>query len=101
MLKLQFITAVRLLNKYRQHSILNIIGLAFGLAAAILVFLYASYETSYDKFHPAPEHTYRVAQNWPSLGLNAPVSSSAMNPSLLGCRGRHGYLKSDPHEPRD
>lgn len=87
MLKLQFITAVRLLNKYRQHSILNIIGLAFGLAAAILVFLYASYETSYDKFHPAPEHTYRVAQNWPSLGLNAPVSSSAMNPHFSAVEG--------------
>lgn len=87
MLKLQFITAVRLLNKYRQHSILNIIGLAFGLAAAILVFLYASYETSYDKFHPASEHTYRVAQNWPSLGLNAPVSSSAMNPHFSAVEG--------------
>lgn len=87
MLNIQLISAWRLLNKYKQHNILTILGLSLGLASALLVFLYTAYETSFDRHHPQPQTTYRIAQQWPSLGLDAPVSSSALNSELRNQTG--------------
>ena len=55
--------ALRHLKKYRFFTIINIIGLAIGLAASILLFLYIRYELSYDKFHKDYENIYRVVSH--------------------------------------
>ena len=46
--------AVRALAKSRTYSIINIVGLAIGMAACILILLYVRYEESYDKWLPTP-----------------------------------------------
>jgi putative ABC transport system permease protein len=56
-------SAFRHLKKYRFFTIINITGLAIGLAASILLFLYIRYELSYDKFHKDYENIYRIVSH--------------------------------------
>ncbi|MBR07230.1 MAG: hypothetical protein CMP48_06040 [Rickettsiales bacterium] len=53
----------RNLLKHRLHTILNIAGLAIGLAACLIIVSYVHYELSYDKHHPNSENIYRIALN--------------------------------------
>ena len=55
--------AVRALAKSRTYSIINIAGLAIGMAACILILLYIRYEQSYDRWIPGVEDTYQL-QSW-------------------------------------
>jgi len=53
------------LARHRFHSILNILGLAVGLACSLLIFLYVKHERSYDRFHAGAEDIYRVVMHQP------------------------------------
>src|SRR4051794_11455285 len=55
--------AVRALAKSKTYSIINIAGLAIGMAACIMILLYINYERSYDKWLPDVENTYQL-QTW-------------------------------------
>ncbi|QZO12912.1 ABC transporter permease [Pseudoalteromonas piscicida] len=63
------ITALRAFKQQKQHFILNVLGLSVGLAAAILVALFAKNELSYDNQQPHAERVYRIAQDYSQLGL--------------------------------
>lgn len=54
--------AFRSLKKSKSYSLINILGLALGLAACLLVFSYAKFESSYDLDHPDVDRLYRVNQ---------------------------------------
>jgi putative ABC transport system permease protein len=51
--------AVRALAKNKTYSIINIAGLAIGMAACIMILLYIRYEQSYDTWIPDVENTYQ------------------------------------------
>ena len=51
MLKNYIIIAFRNILKNKTVSIINILGLAVGIAVCLLIFQYALFEFSYDKFH--------------------------------------------------
>jgi putative ABC transport system permease protein len=55
--------AVRALAKSKTYSIINISGLAIGMAACIMILLYIRYEQSYDTWLPDAENTYQL-QVW-------------------------------------
>jgi putative ABC transport system permease protein len=55
--------AVRALAKSRTYSIINIAGLAIGMAACVMILLYIRYEKSYDSWVPDVENTYQL-QVW-------------------------------------
>jgi putative ABC transport system permease protein len=55
--------AVRALAKSKTYSIINIAGLAIGMAACIMILLYIRYEQSYDKWLPDAANTYQF-QAW-------------------------------------
>ncbi|HEY8433330.1 MAG TPA: ABC transporter permease [Sphingomicrobium sp.] len=55
--------AVRALAKNRTYSIINILGLAIGMAACIMILLYIHYEQSYDDWIPDVRNTYQL-QAW-------------------------------------
>ena len=55
--------AVRALAKNRTYSIINIAGLAIGMAACVMILLYIRYEQSYDRWLPDVENTYEF-QAW-------------------------------------
>ncbi len=60
MLKNYFKTAFRYLKRHTSNSIINISGLAVGIAACVLLFTVVMYELSYDTFQKNYKHIYRV-----------------------------------------
>ena len=52
--------AIRNLLRHPGYSLINLSGLALGMACAILLAIYISYELSYDRFRPEVARTYRV-----------------------------------------
>lgn len=55
--------AFRNLKRHKAFSFINIIGLAIGMAAGLLIIQYVVFELSYDNFHAKKERVYRVAQD--------------------------------------
>ncbi len=60
MLKNYFKTAFRSLIRNRNYTIINIAGLAVGIAVCMMIFIIIQYQTSFDNFHAKKERTYRV-----------------------------------------
>lgn len=52
--------AFRKLWSHKAFSLINIIGLAIGMTACFLIYLYVSFEVSYDTFHTKADRIYRV-----------------------------------------
>jgi putative ABC transport system permease protein len=52
--------AYRILLKNKVFSIVNIFGLAIGMAACFFIFAYVHFESSYDSFHRQKGDLYRV-----------------------------------------
>lgn len=55
-----FLLSFRNLKKQRGYAIVNMLGLAVGLASAIFILLYVRDELTYDNYHPHAEKTYRI-----------------------------------------
>ncbi len=60
MIKTYFKLAYRNIVKDKAYSIINISGLAIGLASSILILLWVQNELSYDKFHKNASQIYRI-----------------------------------------
>jgi putative ABC transport system permease protein len=60
MLQNYLLIVLRNFQRQKLFSILNMFGLALGLASAILIFLYVSDELQYDIIHPHYQDTYRL-----------------------------------------
>jgi len=58
--------ALRNFKRQKLFSLLNIFGLALGLASAILIFLYVSDELRYDTMQPDYKNTYRIGFTYTS-----------------------------------
>lgn len=56
----------RSLVKQRFYSLINIGGLAIGLASCLLIVMYISHELSYDKFHKDAERIHRIGYYTPA-----------------------------------
>src|SRR3954469_9424750 len=60
MLKNYFKIAFRNLWRHKIFSSINIMGLAVGMTACFLIFLYVRFELSYDSFHKNADRIYRI-----------------------------------------
>src|SRR5215475_3709951 len=60
MLRNYLLITLRNFRRQKVFSLLNIFGLALGLASAILIFLYVSDELRYDTMQPFYKDTYRL-----------------------------------------
>lgn len=80
MFKLNFKIAVRNLWKHKAYTLINIGGLAIGLASCMILLLYVSYEWGYDKQTEGYENTYVIYNNQKSSGRIAtfPVTPVAI-----------------------
>ncbi|MCP4728245.1 MAG: FtsX-like permease family protein, partial [bacterium] len=69
--------AIRNIKKYKGYSLINISGLAIGLACCILIFLYLQYEYSYDKYHENADSIYRYQSTelWNGKELSMAIAS--------------------------
>ncbi|HEY0654937.1 MAG TPA: ABC transporter permease [Chryseosolibacter sp.] len=64
MIRSYFTISFRYLARNKLFSAINVLGLALGMAAALLIFEYVSFERSYDSFHPDVRNIYRVTTEW-------------------------------------
>lgn len=62
MLKNYLTTAFRSLMKRKFFSMLNLGGLALGIASCLLIFQYVAFERSFDAFHANADHLYRITR---------------------------------------
>jgi putative ABC transport system permease protein len=69
--------AWRSFRRDRLYALINIIGLAIGLSAALLSGLYVHNELSFERFLPGYEHLYRISAAFAAPGSPpTPVDSS-------------------------
>ena len=52
--------ALRNLLRRKAFSLINILGLAFGIAVCLIIYIYVSYEKSYDTFNVNADNIYRM-----------------------------------------
>ena len=60
MLRNYLVIAYRNLLRHKVFSLINILGLAIGMAVCLLIFQYVSFEMSYDQFHENKTDIYRI-----------------------------------------
>ncbi len=60
MYKNYFVTALRNMMRHKLYTMINIGGLAIGLAACILIFLFVKDELSYDDWGPVTDQLYKL-----------------------------------------
>lgn len=78
MLKNYFKIALRNISRNKLYSFINIFGLAVGITACVLIFLYVKDELSYDKHHPDHERVFRVNTYVKLSGQNDNFAINAM-----------------------
>ncbi|MFB6453766.1 ABC transporter permease [Chitinophaga sp. Hz27] len=76
--------AWRNLTRYKLFTLINIAGLAVGLAACWLLLLYVQHETSYENFLPEQQRIYRAVNtvSWSGGNMNVAVTSAPFGPVL-------------------
>ncbi len=82
MLNLFFKTALRSLFRNKSFAIINILGLAVGMAVFLLITQYKRFENSYENFIPNRENIYRVALK--TYRNNELILASAENYPAVG-----------------
>src|SRR3954467_691278 len=88
MIKNYFKTAWRYLMRYKTYSAINILGLAVGITACILIMLFVRSEFSYDKFNTKADRIYRV---WQDEKANGQEFKNTFTPIPMGPAIKSGF----------
>ncbi|MEL6772605.1 MAG: ABC transporter permease, partial [Bacteroidota bacterium] len=65
MLTSYFLVALRTLRRQTGYAVINVLGLALGLACFVLIAVFVEHEWSFDRHHPEADRLYRVEQVMP------------------------------------
>jgi putative ABC transport system permease protein len=76
---------IRSLLKSRAYAIINVLGLAIGMAACLMILLFVRYEMSYDKWLPNNENVYQL-QSWYTWRETGKEDKLQMTPYIAGLR---------------
>jgi len=60
MIKNYFTTAFRSFGRNKSFTAINMLGLAVGISASLVIYLIVHYELSFDKFETDGDRIYRV-----------------------------------------
>jgi len=84
MIKNYFKIAFRNLVRHKGFSLINIIGLAIGMSAFMLIFMYVRFELSYDNFHAKGDNIYRLNVDLKSANdvMKGAESTMPMGPAI-------------------
>ncbi|UXX78908.1 ABC transporter permease [Reichenbachiella carrageenanivorans] len=85
MLKNFYLTAIRNMLKHKSYFLINICGLAIGIASFIFIALYIINEMSYDKFHSQSKNIHRVHVKGQMMGqtMDMAVTATPMAQALI------------------
>jgi len=83
MLKNYFLVALRAFRRNKMFSFINIVGLAIGISASLVIYLLVQYDFNFDKFEKDGARIYRVIQHgkndngeWQSGWLPEPMGAA-------------------------
>jgi putative ABC transport system permease protein len=82
MVKNYFKIAWRNMMRDRQFTILNLMGLATGIACSLLIYLWVSDELSFDKFHSKQVYQLMEKRNYPGLEGISDESSGLLSETV-------------------
>ncbi len=88
MFKNYFKVAFRNLLRNKGFSVINISGLAIGMASAILILLWVQNEISYDRFHEKNSRLYEV---WGNSVYDGALQTGLATPQLMGPALKNDY----------
>ena len=71
MLKNYLTTAIRALWKNKVPAIINVSGLAIGMASCLIIYIYVINQLSYDDFHQKSDKIFRFYTNDEALGVTS------------------------------
>ncbi|WP_134089727.1 ABC transporter permease [Olivibacter sp. XZL3] len=76
MLQNSLLTALRYFWKNKITTLINILGLAIGISASLVIYIIIRNEYSYEKDVPNKEHVYRVVTDgeWKNSGIRVPLA---------------------------
>ncbi|MBK7873099.1 MAG: ABC transporter permease [Saprospiraceae bacterium] len=80
MIRNYFQIAFRNLLKYKTYSLINILGLAVGMACFILIALFVQDELSFENFHTKSERLYRIST--PISARTAPLLAPTLKQDI-------------------
>jgi len=85
MLKNYFKIAFRNMFRNKLYSVINLTGLAIGLAACLMIWLWVQDEMNYDRFHTNSDRIYRVERkvDFRHIHAQTPTTSGAYGPALV------------------
>src|SRR5262245_55581199 len=83
MFKSYLLTALRTVRRGKAFSLLNILGLAVGIAASILIFLVIRYETGYDADQSRNDRIYRVVTDMSNRSNGEVIERRGTAPARL------------------
>ncbi|MFP3859995.1 MAG: ABC transporter permease [Bacteroidales bacterium] len=86
----------RNLKRDKSYSLINIFGLAIGIAACLMISLYIIDELSYDKFHDNSDRTYRLYVDG-QFGNNKFLSPYIPNPTKDALLDEFSQIESVTH----
>ncbi len=77
--------AIRNLRRHKGYTLINLAGLAVGMACGALILLYIRHELSYDRFHQKAARVYRLTSAFEQGGMGNPSSviAAAVGPALV------------------
>jgi putative ABC transport system permease protein len=81
MLRNYFKVAIRYLVKHKGYTVINVLGLAVGIACCILTMLFVKSEMSYDRFHTKADRIYRA---WLEDHYEGQLFTNVVTPIPLG-----------------
>ncbi len=82
-------SAFRNLKKTKLFSLVNILGLAVGMTACLLILHYVTFEKSYDKFYEGSERIYRLRYERASQEGKTVKFASCCPPAGASIRGKY------------
>ncbi len=77
--------AFRNLRKNKIYSLINIFGLAIGMAACFFIFQYVHFESGFDSFNKNADRLYRVPISYTGSMSSVPITASnhpAVGPAM-------------------
>ena len=77
-------TELRILRKQISYAVVNVLGLAVGIAACILILIYIRHELSYEDFHEQADNIYRLSFSIPDRADDQFLPNTpAIQPELI------------------
>src|SRR5450631_3353641 len=94
MLRNYFKIALRNIEKNRVFALINVLGLAIGISACLIIFTVTRFELSYDQFHPDKKRIFRIVTEIQNTASKINPISTVQDPAAKLIRSSVSGLES-------